>query len=273
MFILDIFSQIFSFLDENERLVIITLNEYRERILRALDYKKVVKFNDFGETSRFFDEEISNILIGGLREHGFTGYIVTEEKISDGNENSVVYIDPIDGSLNLTRDIPIYCLELGLYERSEGLNGRMGVIWYIPQEAFYIALRGRGVYKLWENELKKLSNERIDHSDTLIVTENTSGVVLDRLKEIGTTRHYGSIGVAIAKMSEGLIDGIFDISGKLKFTDIAGGLVHLNELNIKCEVFRLSNGLNPKVGIVASIDDVLFDKLKKVAYDNLDQIP
>ncbi|MGQ4891665.1 MAG: inositol monophosphatase family protein [Candidatus Njordarchaeia archaeon] len=250
-------------LSQEEEIVVEMLNKIRGDVFKFLEKKDVVGFNPFGETSRGFDEEISAASIRKLRELGFRGTIVTEEKISWGGENYIIYIDPIDGSLNASRSIPIYCYEVGLFSRSNENNsgGIMGVIWDIPRDNYYIAMRGRGVYKIVNGELKNLKPRRWDFNDTLIDAVNTSGGTLDMLKKVGTTRQFGSIAFSITGLLEGKIDAIFDMTGKLKFTDIAGGKVLLNEAKVNHKVLFFDEEINPRSGIIASTDRNLFNKL------------
>lgn len=250
-------------LSKNEKIILTMLNDIRDSVNDLLSKREFVGFNPFGETSRGFDEEISKLSIDKLRNLGFRGDIITEEKIDFGGDNFSIYIDPIDGSLNASRRIPIFCYEIGLYSKKSKLveDAIMGVIWDIPRDIYYLGFKGRGAFKVWDGNMKALESKRWDFKDTLIDAVNTSGAMLTQLKKLGTTRQYGSIAFSISRMLEGNIDGIFDVTGKLKFTDIAGGLPMLNESKVHYEVIYFDDNLNPRVGILASSDEKLFREI------------
>ena len=237
----------------------------RHEILEKLKNTDVVGYNPFGEKSRAFDEEISKLLIERFVKHGFKGAIVTEEKTVKNISDEVIFIDPVDGSLNAARGINIFAFE-ACYAKKPGIDFlSASIIWNIPFNQYFIALSTRGAYKCSQEGCANIEARRKDFEDTVIEVGNTSGDAFLKIKKIGTTRILGSIAYAFTKLVEGDIDAIFDNSGKLKFTDVAACILLLREAKAHC-YWQLSGDLrsNPRVKIIASTDRNLFEELLSI---------
>ncbi len=260
-------NDIFVKMSDLEKTLISTILALRDDILSKLSKTDVVGYNPHGEKSRVFDEEICELLIESILDKGFDGFVVTEEKIVEGKTEEAIFLDPIDGSLNVARGINIYALELCYAEKPDLESLSYGLIWDIPNGYYYIGLSNRGAYRfdLETKEIRVLKAQRKDFEDTLIEIGNTKGKAFDMVKKIGTIRELGSIAYAIAKIAQGEIDGLFDNSRKLKFTDIAAGLVILKETGAHYYVEVDGDLLkNPRVKIIASCDKELFNELLEV---------
>lgn len=253
---------ILSVLYGNERLIFEALSSLESEIIDKLSLIRVVGRNPHGETSRGFDEEISRIIFQWLRKRGFKGHIITEELISRGNSDEIILLDPIDGSVNLSRGINIYALEIAYGEKLDLDSISAGIVWVIPEKKFFIGLKRRGAYSLSNSQITRLKCERKDYEDTVIDICNTRGEAFEAIKDFATIRMYGSIAYSLTKLIEGAIDGVFDNSGKLKLTDVAGVIPMLEESSAfyKIEVLNEIN-VNPRCKIVASNDKELFNKL------------
>mgnify|MGYP000725224447 CR=1 FL=1 len=253
--------ELFNLLTPTEKMIYEAFLSIRDDVLNSIKKRDVVGFNVFGETSREFDERISDLIIGSLRKEGFTGHVVTEEKIDKGNGNEIIYVDPVDGSLNAARGIPLYCFEMGYNAYKDFKNMQFGLIWIIPSNQVYIGLKDRGNYLISGDKFEKIETKRWDLEDTVIEISNTSGEILNELKKLGTTRSLGSIAYSITKLIEGNIEAIFDLTGKLKLTDIAGGITLINEAKIDYMVEIFEEKMNPRIGIIASVDKKLYKSL------------
>ncbi len=250
----------------HERMILNIIVSKKYDIIADIGKTRVVGKNLFGETSREFDENISEMLILELKNRGFEGSIVTEEKIEIGKNEERIFIDPVDGSINAARGVPIYCLEIGYATRSDFNALEFGLVWDIPRDEYYMGLRGRGCYKInARGRFSKIIAGRWDYDDTVIEIGNTSGDITEKLRKMGTLRKFGSIAFSMVKLAEGNIDAVFDVSGKLKLTDIAGALVILKESGVKYKVSIFDENINPRVGIIASTDKSLFQELLSLA--------
>lgn len=249
-----------------ERLILKTFNAIRENIEGFLAEKDPSSLNPHGEISRGFDKKISEWLIEYLRKQGFRGTIVTEEKIDVG-ENETIYIDPIDGSLNAARGIPLYGMTIALSEKEKQSTITFGLVWVIPEDTVIIGNKNAIIRITKEEKLTKISESpNTKDPDTIIETGDTTGEALKKIKKKYSIRHFGSISYAFAKMIEGVIDGIFDNSGKLKLTDIAAFIPILEKLKVPYHIEQVKVGdgnvLNPRVKFVASIRQEVFQSIK-----------
>ena len=136
--------------------------------------------------------------------------------MSEEEDNNVIQkneynwiLDPLDGSFNYLRGIPIYCISLGLWK---GLEPVLGVIYDLTQNDIYHGIFGDGSYKN-NNQIKvsKVNNfsdavlctgfpVNFSYSDEKIIefTEN--------VKKYKKIRLFGSAAISLSFLASGLVD-------------------------------------------------------------------
>jgi len=262
-------SNIFS---PTEKLILKTYFSLREKIDLFLAEKNPSSFNPYGEISRSFDKRVSEWLIKTLRESGFKGNIITEEKIDVTGEEVTIFIDPIDGSLNAARGIPIYGMTMGFSQGEKHEVFTFGLVWLIPEDRIIMGNMKRTLKITNGNQLFEIESLTVKNDpDTVIETGDTTGEVLREIREHYSIRHFGSIAYSFTKMIEGAIDGIFDNSGKLKMTDVAGFIPILNRLKVPYKIVKIEevggsrdNMYNPRVKLVTSTKKEVFQVLSRL---------
>ncbi|MFH1711880.1 MAG: inositol monophosphatase [Patescibacteria group bacterium] len=85
--------------------------------------QKHIQEKDFGEAVTNFDREINQFIIEEIQVHFPDHDIVTEEAelVDAGSKSDRWFIDPIDGTNNFIRSIPMYCVSVG-YEHDGVLS-------------------------------------------------------------------------------------------------------------------------------------------------------
>lgn len=80
--------------------------------------QKLIHQKEYGETVTNFDREINTLVINELRAHAPEHDIVTEEakEIDSASTRDRWFVDPIDGTNNFIRHIPMYAVSIG-YEQ------------------------------------------------------------------------------------------------------------------------------------------------------------
>lgn len=142
-------------------------------------------------------------------------------------------VDPIDGSLNFSRNIPFFCVSIGLWKDGEPV---LGAVYDIPHEVLYCGAIGLGS---WRNDLPlAVSN----------ITEKGRGVLAtgfpvylkigsEALAEFGKklaaykkVRLFGSAALSILMVAQGSVEAyqedriaLWDVAGAVPIVLGAGG--------------------------------------------------
>jgi myo-inositol-1(or 4)-monophosphatase len=86
-----------------------------KRLLKKADGKKHVDRKAFGERVTEFDRAINSFIIKKIQEQFPEDDVITEEAepIQNGKPERQWFVDPIDGTTNFIRNIPMYCISIG----------------------------------------------------------------------------------------------------------------------------------------------------------------
>jgi myo-inositol-1(or 4)-monophosphatase len=162
-------------------------------------------------------------------------------------------IDPLDGTTNFTRQIPLFTVSIALYHEDQAL---CGVIYQPLTQELFVAEKNKGAYlnnkRLKVSDVKKLEASVIavglpyeNNHPTLNINHLTA------LNQLGTTiRNLGSAALALAYVSAGKIDGFW--MPYLYAWDLAAGKLLIEEAQGQVTSYALDNSLFPPSGILAS---------------------
>ena len=116
------------------------------------DYKSKRFDSDIIITKADFESEkkIVEILKKNFPKHN----IFSEEKIQENNNSEYTwYIDPIDGTGNFTRNIPLFGISIGLIKNNQSI---LGVLYFPALNLMVHAEKGKGTFA--NNKKVKVSN-------------------------------------------------------------------------------------------------------------------
>ncbi|HHY1437482.1 TPA: inositol monophosphatase family protein [Campylobacter jejuni] len=144
-------------------------------------------------------------------------------------------LDPLDGSLNYSRDIPICCISLALYKDK---NPILGVIYDFYREEMFSGIVGIGA---WLND-KKIVNSIIkkDKSQAVLATGFSSYMNYDKkdlekfishIQDFKKIRLIGSAALSLAYIACGRIDAYYERN--IGFWDIAAGFALIKSCCIR----------------------------------------
>jgi myo-inositol-1(or 4)-monophosphatase len=134
-------------------------------------------------------------------------------------------VDPIDGSVNFSRDIPFYSISIGLWKKKHPV---LGIIYDLNTNDIYKGIIGKGS---WFNEiaintspLKKIENAIIctgfpvsyNFSDTEIMS------FVNKIKDFKKVRLLGSASLSLAYLAKGSVDAYTEKN--IKIWDVAAGI-------------------------------------------------
>ncbi len=186
------------------------------------------------------DVAAENAIIGLLRQRYPDHVIISEE--AGGAELGDGYtwvIDPLDGTTNYSRQLPICAVSIGLLCGREPL---LGVIYDPLREQLFAAERGRGATL---NGTPIHASSRHDLLDSVVGIDwgHADSVREGALEAIGrlaplcaTVRALGSATLALAYVAAGWLDAYLNLA--MKPWDAAAGLVLIAEAGGRCTTPR-----------------------------------
>ena len=177
------------------------------------------------------DIEADELIINEIKRNHPDHEILTEENGVIGEKSDYLWmVDPLDGTNNFTRGVPIFSTTLALTYKSEPI---LSVVYYPPTKGLFTAEKGKGAY--WNGEKIKVS-ETGDLSKILI-SFGKGREPKDRkamlkginnlYNKVRSVRIFGSAALELAYVAEGRVDA-FAILG-LKRWDFIGGLLLVEE--------------------------------------------
>ncbi len=156
--------------------------------------------------------------------------LTEEEGASDGDAPYVWVVDPLDGTTNYSRRMPIFSVSIGLLHKDQLTAG---VVYDPLRDHLFVAERGRGA-TLNGKPLQVNAIDRMDHAviglDWAHAHKDRREIVA-RLGQIapacGTMRGLGSAALGLCYVAAGWIDAYFNIGSKP--WDMAAGLLLIQE--------------------------------------------
>lgn len=177
------------------------------------------------------DGKLGDILIRFLQKSFPKDGIICEDKPTiDGGDFKWI-LDPVDGSMNFVRGLPLYAISFGLEHRETPVGG---VVIVPPQESVYSAVMGEGAYKNGE----PIVTSRISELNRAIFSPNLPTKRAHMIQEImadlsgfltyaRSFRRTGSFVLDACFIAEGVMDAIWEKT--VKHWDVSAISVILTE--------------------------------------------
>ena len=130
-------------------------------------------------------------------------------------------IDPIDGTTNFVRDVPLWCVSVGLVQRGQAI---FGVVAVPPQDEVYWASSGQGAWRHKDGQTVQLhTSDRVElMQEDLIACNTTVEKVLDFTNVPCRLRNFGSLAYHLVALARGSLCA--SLAHWHKLYDIAGGM-------------------------------------------------
>jgi len=92
------------------------------------------------------DRVAEDSILGSIRESGFGGTVISEEKgeVSFGRDRALIVVDPLDGSNNAVKGIPFCGISLALLE---DMRPRVAYVKMVGLQREFHAIEGRGAFE------------------------------------------------------------------------------------------------------------------------------
>jgi myo-inositol-1(or 4)-monophosphatase len=167
----------------------------------------------------------------------FPDHVVIAEEMGGGEigDGYTWIVDPLDGTTNYARRVPVFCVSVGVLKEGKPI---VGVIHDPLRNQTFVAERGSGA-RLDGVPMHVSSLARLDH--TVIGmdwarSDERRARVLAYLGQVaprcGTVRVLGSAALALAYVAAGWLDGYFHLA--LQPWDSAAGMLLIAEAGGRC---------------------------------------
>lgn len=221
------------------------------------------------------DKGSEEMIVNEIRSAFPEDHILGEEGTSfEGSSRFKWIIDPLDGTVNYSHRLPLYCCCIGL-EDIEDRSAAMGIVPLPALGQIYHAMKGQGAYRnqtrikvSQTNEIKKallctgFPYDREDKIDRLIFNLRN---FLIRARGI---RRTGSAGLDICWVAEGKFDAFWEED--LKPWDMTAAAAILQEAGGKLSTFA-NNTFHPYISNVIASNGKLHEKMVEILEEFLNR--
>jgi len=181
-------------------------------------------------------------------------------------------LDPIDGTTNAVKGLPFFSTSIAI-AKGETIDDLMfGYVRnYLANETFYVNQEGAfyNNKKSRSSTCKLLGNALISVYSYSYVNYNSIRRILDKIRKM---RLFGAISLELTYVGCSKLDGLIDLRGHLKITDIAAGILFLKKAGgVYTDAYgeALSEKLNIETGysLIASSNELLHQKILNTLND------
>jgi len=236
----------------------------KKTVLDNLDVatKKTGSENPFGDQTLLLDQSAEDEIIEVLKESSTIYSVLTEEQGIVQSEEEPEYlavIDPIDGSANLERGIPLCCVGISAVPYTNSMTTddvEISIIDSFFTDETYIAITGQGATlngKKIEPILERDDGRIIISYDTKKPLVGDFGrQSIQTLQTVHDMRRTGSNLMDLCWTAKGALDAMIDIRGILPIVHVsgthmvfeAGGYVVNSEGNKFCQSFDIDTRMS-----------------------------
>lgn len=182
--------------------------------------------------------------------------IISEEsgKVQSTNSDKCWIIDPLDGSLNFSRNNPNCVVSIALYEK---LNPLLGVIYDFNRDELFFGIVGSGA---WLNN-KKITVSLTDAYEKAVIftgfpskSDYSTKALLELVKNIQRfkkVRLIGSAALSLAYVACGRGDvysekkiNLWDVAAGLAIVKAAGGKISISKFNKRLQLDVIAKNSN-----------------------------
>lgn len=230
-----------------------------QNLVKTTKDAKVVAFDLLRDVKVEADRKLEDFIIESLTLK--SGYPILSEEAGAlqgrlSNQGLIWIVDPLDGSLNFSRGIPLCCISIGLWKHMEPV---LGVVYDFGRNEAFTGIVGEGA---WLNgtpiSVSKI-NERLKAvlcTGFPVSTDFSKDSLLKFVEDIRNfkkVRLLGSAALSLAYVSCGRADfyhendiKIWDVAGGLALTKAAGGIIQFSPsqdeytLNVSASNSRLA---------------------------------
>jgi myo-inositol-1(or 4)-monophosphatase len=233
------------------------------------NFGKVSATRKFREKGRYDYSIVADVLVEKeilrrLKEAKLKCKVITEEKgeVNLGNSGKLLFIDPLDGSLNYSKGIPHFCVSIAL---KEGDEITLGIIYDPCRKELFLAEKNKGAF-LNEEKIKVSKCKSLKNSFCAMGFDyenfKRSMMIEEKIrKAVKRVRSFGSAGLELSWVACGRLEGYVDLD--LKPWDLAAGSLLVEEAGGKVTDLK-GNPWNPYCKQIVATNRLIHKKLLRV---------
>jgi len=223
-----------SLAEKRDALIKNWLNQAANKILESLttDLNVEIKTNRTDLVTDM-DRQIEQDLIKQIKKHFPNDKIISEEGFGDAietinmEEDTVWFLDPIDGTLNFVLQEENFAVMLAVYEKG---IGQQAYVYDVIQGRLYWAIKGEGVH-CNDQLLPEMKNTSLNNglfaSNSMYLSDEQVIFNTEITKQAMGVRTIGSAGIETTEITKG--STVAYVSYGLKPWDLAPGLMMVEE--------------------------------------------
>ena len=183
------------------------------------------------ELKDLLDAEAQQAIRKTLKDAGEPVHVISEEgDYSIGEGGPYIVADPVDGTTNLAKGIPLAVTSLAISETSLLSGVQIGIILDLYTGETYRAEIGRGS---WRGGRRMTPSGPKLLKDAMISMDISKGHTIEPMEPLiqraRYLRQYGCSALSICHVASGIMDAHVDLRGTLRITDAAAALLMLKE--------------------------------------------
>lgn len=223
-----------SVVEERDGLIKEWLKEAEQMIAKSVNSElEIDTKSDRSDFVTNMDRNIEEVLVNKIRSHYPNDKIVSEEGFGDDPaginmaEDTVWFLDPIDGTMNFVIQDEKYVVMLAVFEKNVGMQS---YIFDVTNDKLYWAIKGNGVY-CNRQLLPKMKDTPLQDglfaSNTKFLSYDQTGLNAEVLKQSMGVRALGSAGLEAVEIAKG--NTVVYVTYGLNAWDIAPGVMMIRE--------------------------------------------
>jgi myo-inositol-1(or 4)-monophosphatase len=206
-----------------------------ERLPTRGEREPVVGAGEGGDETTAIDQAAEDVLVERFRATGAT--IVSEEVGTIEGCDTVVVIDPIDGSLNAKRGIPFFALSIAVAENRSMEDVHFGFVHDFGSGEEWLARRGEGAWLKGE-PLGAVAPK--DEIEILSFEATRTDLVAREAPKVAELAHrlriMGSLALSLCHLAAGRVDAVCSLK-PARSVDIAAAQLLCRELGYAVDLF------------------------------------
>lgn len=201
------------------------------------ELSEVVGIGDSGDTTVVADRLAEEIVLRRLGEIGDVEVISEEAgRVAFGEPRYRVVLDPLDGSSNYTRGIPLFAVSIDV-RNLPGNQQTMAVVYEPMLGRTFSAERGGGAFldgqRIRTNRERRFEECLFDMDLHTAADATKFNEFVNAFQKFGlglkSFRSVGSCAIPLSYTACGILDGFLDFSKNSRMVDVAAGLFILQE--------------------------------------------
>ncbi len=210
-----------------------------ERLPTRVEREPVVGAGEGGDETTAIDQAAEDAIVGRFRATGAS--IVSEEVGLLEGSDTVVVIDPIDGSLNAKRGIPFFSLSIAVAEGRTMDDVHFGFVHDFGTGEEWLARRGEGA---WLNGEALGAVRPKDVVEILSFEATRTSLVAQEAPKVAQLAHrlriMGSLALSLCHLAAGRVDAVVSLK-PARSVDIAAAQLLCRELGLAVDLFDVED--------------------------------